>query len=121
MINILLVFVGGGIGSICRYGLGIMFNPSQFPYGTLLANVLSCILLGILIGLNADKILKDHHKVLLMTGFCGGFSTFSTYSAEIVKLYQDGSFIMAAVYLIGSVILGLVAIFLGISLTRLLA
>ncbi len=117
---LLYVFIGGGLGSVCRYGVGKLWSSSIFPVGTLMANIISCIILGILIGINAEDILKTEQKVLLMTGFCGGFSTFSTFSAELVQLVQDGASFSAISYLLLSLISGILSILAGIYLSRLI-
>lgn len=116
MSSLLYVFLGGGLGSLCRYGVGKIWETSH--YGTLTANIISCLVLGVLIGLTSHEILKSEHRLLWMTGFCGGFSTFSTFSGEIVKLYQDGQLVVAGMYMIGSIIAGITCIVLGMTLAR---
>ena len=87
-----LVFFGGGIGSICRYGLALLMHPWQprFPWATLVANGLACLALGLFLGWSAGGLLSDQRRLLLATGFCGGFSTFSTFTAESWQLFQEG-------------------------------
>lgn len=107
--------MGGGIGSIFRF---LMSNYTQkllrfhtFPMGTLLVNLLGCFVIGML---SAYFIKEDNQlKFLLITGFCGGFTTFSTFSAESLSLWQEGSFFLLAVYVVSSVILGILAVVLG--------
>jgi len=118
MTSFLYVFLGGGLGSICRYGISRFWDSSHLFYGTLMANVISCLILGILIGMNAEHLLKSHQKMLLMTGFCGGFSTFSTFSGEIVQLYQGGQIMTAGGYIIGSIVAGVVCILIGMFVAR---
>jgi CrcB protein len=117
----LYVFIGGGLGSICRYGIARICYPlqSQFPYATLLANFLSCILLGYLITRNKQELVPDAYKWLLMTGFCGGFSTFSTFTGETFGLFQSGAPGMAFANMGGSIILCLGALYVGVSLAGL--
>lgn len=102
---LLLVFIGGGMGSVCRYGISRMFVhiPPVFPWATFFANAISCILLGFLVEWSARGWLSNDQRMLLMTGFCGGFSTFSTFTNETYFLYQRGLF--AAM---GNVVLSLV-------------
>ena len=123
MLNFLFVFLGGGVGSMLRYALltccsyqGLSFLPP--PKATLMANLLSCLLLGLFIGFNEHAILSDRSKLLFMTGFCGGFSTFSTFSGEIVSLSQSGDFISALAYLMISVIFGIGLIVIGVFLAK---
>ncbi len=118
MSALLYVFLGGGLGSLCRYSLGIALRSTHFPYGTLVANIIACTILGILMGLSIEQLLSTPQRLLLMTGFCGGFSTFSTFSGEIVTLYQDGHMSTALIYALGSVILGVGCIFLGLAIAK---
>lgn len=119
-LSVILVFLGGGLGSVCRYGVSLLFSGSLFPKGTFIANIISCLLLGLFIGHFSKEVFGSQAKLLLMTGFCGGFSTFSTYSAEIVSLYRSGEELVAAGYCIVSIILGLLSIFIGLYLSQLL-
>ncbi len=119
MSSLFYVFIGGGLGSICRYGIGQAWDSSHTHYGTLIANIISCLILGLLIGMSAESLLKSHHRLLLMTGFCGGFSTFSTFSGEMVQLYQGGNMTEASIYLVASIVAGIVSILVGLYLAKL--
>lgn len=112
--NVVWVFIGGGLGSVCRYWLGRHFNAdSGLPWGTFLANALSCILLGYLLAQYARTGISPPSRWLLAVGFCGGFSTFSTFSGELVSLYQAGGWFAMATYLLISLICGVLGILLG--------
>lgn len=116
---LVLVFIGGGLGSLARYLLSVTFNQPIMPWGTLGSNVISCLILGIFMGFAHKSIVSDPHRLFFMTGFCGGFSTFSTYSGELVSIYQGGAPYHAAAYLIVSVVAGILAIIAGILLAKL--
>lgn len=118
MMAYLLVFIGGGLGSIFRYGIAHLLAAQNytFPLATLLANIVSCVILGALIGLNIKGGLAPTYKFLLMTGFCGGFSTFSTFSGETLLLLQSGDIAAAFLNIAGSVLICLFCIYLGIKL-----
>ena len=118
MTNLIWVFIGGGLGSLFRYQLSIWLKPSAagFPWGTLAANFISCIVLGFLINYNLKNGINSNYRLLLMTGFCGGFSTFSTYSAEIFSLFQAGKINLGLSYMGISLIVGLIGVGLGMKL-----
>jgi len=112
--NYLWVFIGGGIGSLCRFGLSQWLNkPFDYPWGTLLANGLSCIVLGILVALVSKNILSLEFRLLLVTGFCGGFSTFSTFSNELIQFIKHGEWTMAMIYMSLSLFVGMLGILAG--------
>jgi len=110
MINsIIAVFVGSGIGGICRWFIAQWMN-GQYPFGTLLVNVIGCFLLGWLTKLAPGD---THLKLLLMTGFCGGFTTFSTFVNENVLMMRGSQFLLSMGYILLSLALGLLASWLG--------
>jgi CrcB protein len=116
MQSYLFVFIGGGLGSICRFGLGHLTAGYrwQFPWATFTANVLACFLLGVFVMLNMKGRLGGQLPVLLMAGFCGGFSTFSTFSNETIQMMLAGDWLKAAIYVVGSVLVCLVAVYWGL-------
>lgn len=121
MKSLLLVFLGGGLGSSLRYVIGNYFNSSNtgIPYGTFAANILGSLLIGIILGLAAKhEALSQNTILFLATGFCGGFTTFSTFAYENHVFLKSGDFTSFALYTIGSFIIGFAAVFFGIWLAR---
>jgi CrcB protein len=120
--NILLVGLGGSIGSILRYVCQRWFSlnyPHHFPWGTFVVNISGCLLIGIFWGLSFKSFTTNENwKLFLMTGLCGGFTTFSAFTLESIGLLKDqrpGYFFS---YVIGSVVLGLLATYAGMKLIR---
>jgi len=122
MINFLWVFLGGGMGSLCRYGIALRMSGLQtdFPHPTFWANLISCFILGILMALSLKSNMPTHLKLLFMTGFCGGFSTFSTFTGEFFSLLQNGNFTVALSYIFTSLIICLISLTLGFYLSNML-
>jgi CrcB protein len=122
MKNLLLIFTGGGIGSLFRFGLGRFINKmtvSPFPYGTFIVNILGCFLIGFIIFYTeryGDK--AEQWRFFLATGLCGGFTTFSTFSLENVQLLNDQRILVFFAYTIGSVAIGILATYGGLLLAR---
>ena len=118
-----IIAVGGAVGSMGRYLMQLAVArhfAHPFPLGTLLVNVLGCLLIGLFYAL-AEKgaLASPELRLLLTTGFCGGFTTFSTFSYETLTLLQNGEYVLVALYVAGSVLLGLLAAFAGVALGRL--
>ena len=121
MKSLLLVFIGGGVGSALRYLIGKWLNSPDtgIPYGTFAANILGSLLIGIILGLAAkNNSLNSNQTLLLATGFCGGFTTFSTFAYENHVLLKSGDFTSFAVYTIASFIVGFFAVFLGLYIIK---
>lgn len=107
--NWFVVFVGGGVGSVARYALSIMLNGR----GTIVANVTGCFLIGLLGALSSRMGWGESTRLMLTVGLCGGFTTFSTFSSECLSFIKDGNWLAAALYIAASVVLGIVAVFIG--------
>ncbi|MXV38185.1 fluoride efflux transporter CrcB [Flavobacteriaceae bacterium Ap0902] len=116
--NLMLIFIGGGLGSVLRFGLGSLLNKN-FPYGTMAANVLGCLFIGLFLGLFEKQIINNSHVLILAVGFCGGFTTFSSFAAENLKMIQNGEMLMFLLYLGLSILLGLFFVFFGFKLAKL--
>ena len=115
------VFIGGGLGSICRYGIAhaLSSHELRFPWATFLANALACMVLGLLVGLSLNnQIPQARYRLMLMTGFCGGFSTFSTFSNETFLLFESGQYFYALSNILASLLVCLGGIYLGIKLVH---
>ncbi len=115
--NFLLVGFGGAVGSILRYSVQRFFNTS-IPYGTLMVNLAGCFLIGLFWGLVSKNSLAQSSSLLLMSGFCGGFTTFSAFTYEGVQMMHDNRWILLAGYIGASVFGGLLATFTGYKLTN---
>ena len=120
---VVLAAVGGALGSSARYllnlGAGRLLGIG-FSWGTLIVNVVGCFIMGVLIGLGAHRLtITNEARVFMMTGILGGFTTFSAFSADFMLLIERKNFGLAALYLTGSVVLSLLAVFAGLHLIRL--
>ncbi len=117
MNNILLIAIGGAIGSVSRYGCQkwiYQLYPNPFPLGTLVVNILGSLLIGLFFGFSEKgNIMSPEWRLFLTTGFCGGYTTFSTFSFETLALLKEGNYSYALMYIILSVLFGLMAVWLG--------
>jgi CrcB protein len=111
--NVILVAIGGGIGSVMRYLFSIFIKPWYFPFATFTVNILGCFAIGLIMG----WITKNHYpgewRLFLVTGICGGFTTFSSFSWESLSLLENERYGALGLYFSGSIILGFAATFLG--------
>lgn len=110
------VFLGGGVGAVLRYliseGWKMCHPATLFPWPTLVANVLGCLLIGLFYAHSESWGLSPNTRLLLTTGLCGGFTTFSTFSYESLQLLRGGDHAAFAVYVALSLVLGLLAVFI---------
>ncbi|HLS38419.1 MAG TPA: fluoride efflux transporter CrcB [Sphingobacterium bovisgrunnientis] len=120
---IIMVGLGGALGSILRYLTAVLLNKhfqSAFPLATFAVNILGCLIIGVLLGLFERQYLTSpDFKLLLITGFCGGYTTFSAFSAENIQLLESGQTLTAFLYIGASIFIGLFALWLGLSIVKL--
>ncbi|MBB3343450.1 fluoride efflux transporter CrcB [Luteimonas sp. RC10] len=121
MIQLLLVFLGGGLGAALRHGVNMLAlrAGTTFPYGTLCINVVGSLLMGVVVAWFAARSgLSPSLRLFLMTGVLGGFTTFSAFSLEAALLYERGQPGLAAIYVLASVVLSIGGLFAGMALVR---
>ncbi|MGA9213493.1 fluoride efflux transporter CrcB [Kaistella sp.] len=120
MRNLFYIFLGGGLGSVLRFLISNytqkLWNINSFPMGTFVVNMIGCFLIGVFTSyfIRVDNYLK----FLLISGFCGGFTTFSTFSAENYSLWQSGNYLVLLFYILLSIMVGLIAVYLGLQMAR---
>jgi CrcB protein len=116
------IAVGAAVGGLARYYLASSIQQRfgvTFPWGTLVVNVTGCLLIGFFIRYSlATPVVSAEMRALLTTGFCGGYTTFSTFSFETAALLEEGQYERAGAYVAGSVVLSLIATFAGFLLAR---
>ena len=123
MYELLAVALGGALGCCCRYGISRAFAAASvtFPAATLVANVLAGFLIGLFTGLDGARAMDARTKLFLTTGLLGGLSTFSTFSMETVRLWQDGSCLTAGLSVALNLGLSFAGVAAGLAVVRLLA
>ncbi len=123
MLAIILVALGGALGSVARYLVGVQAKAAlgvDWPYGTFAVNVIGGFVMGVLVGFLAHRGGADQERwrVLLGVGVLGGFTTFSSYSLEVALMLERRAYAQAAIYSLGSVVLAVLALFAGLMLAR---
>lgn len=112
--NFLLVGLGGAAGSMLRYSVYLLFPVKDFPLATLLVNIIGSFIIGAVIAYSAgSETFLNNWKLFLATGICGGFTTFSAFSAENILLLQSGKYSIALLYIMLSVVTGIAAAWFG--------
>jgi fluoride exporter len=115
--NILFVAAGGAIGSVIRYAVSLLIQNKNFPYATLAVNIIGCFFIGLILG-HFSKENDLQWRLLLATGICGGFTTFSAFSAETLLLIEQQRFFPALIYISVSIVLGVTATFAAFQMTK---
>ncbi len=122
MTHFLIIFLGGGLGAGMRHLTGLaalrLLGPA-FPWGTLIVNILGSLLMGLFIGLMARKLQATNEiRLLVATGFLGGFTTFSAFSLDVAVMWQRGDVATVFAYVVASVVFSILAVFAGLWLMR---
>ena len=121
MKSFLLVFLGGGLGSGLRYLVNVTMNQHSkvLPFATFTVNILGCLLIGLILGYaQKENTLTSNQTLLLATGFCGGFTTFSAFANENLELIKNGDIFNFSIYTITSILVGVLAVLIGFYLTN---
>lgn len=119
---IILVGLGGGAGSILRYLTSVLvtkhFN-AIFPLATFIVNILGCLIIGLIFGyIDRYQAINPNLKFLFITGFCGGYTTFSAFASESLNLFQNGNILIAILYIATSILTGILAVWFGFFLAK---
>lgn len=118
----IIIFLGGGLGSVLRFLITKILNQDGFsiPFGTFTVNILGSLVIGFVLGLaSRTEILSSNLVLFLAVGFCGGFTTFSSFAIENQVLLRSGDYVNFFFYIFGSILLGILAVILGLYLSKL--
>ena len=123
MNKLLLIAIGGAVGTLARYGTHVLARGASeranFPLATLIVNLLGCFLIGYLQGLLVERLaVREEYRLAIVVGFLGGFTTFSTFGWDTAALLRDGSSMRALINLLASNLLGVALVFAGYALSR---
>lgn len=121
MKSILIVFIGGGLGSIFRYLINLLIkNPEgQFPINTFLVNMIGSFLIGLIFGyLNENNYINNNIVLFLVIGFCGGLTTFSSFTHDSYELISFGNFFSLIIYNFLSILIGVALVYFGLWLSK---
>ena len=120
MKQLVLIFIGGGLGSVSRFIISKPLNHMQhIPYGTLLVNILGSLIIGITLGVAyKNAMFSQQYATLIATGFCGGFTTFSAFAFENQSLLKSGDFTTFIVYTMASIAFSILAVILGVYIAK---
>ncbi|HET6990842.1 MAG TPA: fluoride efflux transporter CrcB [Bacteroidia bacterium] len=111
--TLILIFIGGGLGCLARFGVSLgvqQFSDGRIPIATFLANILSCLIMGIMLYVFSGKLQEQNIRAFAIVGFCGGFSTFSTFSAETLEIFRRGQLLLGTANVVVSVVLCLLVL-----------
>ncbi len=121
MRELIYIFIGSGLGGLARFGFGKWinsFHSNEFPFGTFIVNILACFVLGFIVGFADNKqLISPQIRLFWIVGFCGGFSTFSTFGNETRLLLQNNNYSTGISYVLASIIICLLAIHFGLFLS----
>jgi CrcB protein len=118
-----MLALGGAMGAIARYQVATMIQariPVGFPWGTFVVNITGCLVMGVVTTLLSERLVHPNWRFLIPIGFIGAYTTFSTFELETFRAVTDGAWLVGGLNVVGSVLAGYVALWLGVVLTRLI-